>query len=155
VLNNAVKDPNIDGILVILTPQAMTDVENTADIIISTGQETDKPIITSFIGEVSVSHSIEKLKAKSIPSFSYPETAVRSFKKLCDFRIWKNTPEERGPVLKSHKDAVKDSIDALLKEGRFEVGDDVAMTILSRYGFAFPERALARTAKEAGAIAER
>ena len=155
VLNNAVKDPNIDGILVILTPQAMTDVENTADIIIRTGQETDKPIITSFIGEVSVRKAIDKLKAKSIPSFSYPETAVKSFKKLCDFTAWKNSPEDCAPVLTSNKDAVKDSIDALLKEGRFEVGDDIAMTILSRYGFPFPERALARTAKEAAAVAER
>ena len=155
VLNNAIKDPNIDGILVILTPQAMTDVENTADIIIRTGQETGKPIITSFIGEVSVRQSIEKLKAKSIPSFSYPETAVKSFKKLCDFTTWKNSAEERPPVLTSNKDAVKGSIDALLKEGRFEVGDDIAMTILSRYGFPFPERALAGTAKEAAAIAER
>ncbi len=155
VLNNAVKDPNIDGILVILTPQAMTDVENTADIIIRTAQETDKPIITSFIGEVSIRPSIEKLKAQSIPSFSYPETAVSSFKKLSDFNAWKNSAEERAPVLTSNKNAVKDNIDALLKEGRFEVGDDVAMTILSRYGFPFPERALARTAKEAAAVAGR
>jgi acetyltransferase len=155
VLNNAIKDPNIDGILVILTPQAMTDVENTADIIIRTVQETDKPIITSFIGEVRVRHSIEKLKAKSIPSFSYPETAIKSFKKLCDFAVWKNRADEHAPVLTSNKDAVKDSIDALLKEGRFELGDDTAMTILSHYGFPFPERALARTAKEAAAIAER
>lgn len=155
VLNNAIKDPNIDGILVILTPQAMTDVENTADIIIRTGQETDKPIITSFIGEVSVRQSIEKLKAKSMPSFSYPETAVKSFKKLCDFTTWKDSAEELAPVLTSNKDAVKDSIDALLMEGRFEVGDDIAMNILARYGFPFPERALARTAKEAAAIAER
>ncbi|HKN19490.1 MAG TPA: acetate--CoA ligase family protein [Dissulfurispiraceae bacterium] len=155
VLNNAIKDPNIDGILVILTPQAMTDVENTADIIIRTGQDTDKPIISSFIGEVSVRQSIEKMKAKSMPSFSYPETAVKSFKKLCDFTSWKNRAEELAPVLTSNKDAVKDSIDALLKEDRFEVGDDIAMNILARYGFPFPERALARTAKEAAAIAER
>ena len=155
VLNNAIKDPNIDGILVILTPQAMTDVENTADIIIRTAQETDKPIITSFIGEVSIRHSIEKMKAKSVPSFLYPETAVKSFKKLSDFAIWKNSAEERTPVLTSNKGAVKGSIDALLKEGRFEVGDDIAMTILSQYGFPFPERALARTAKEAAAVAER
>ncbi|MGO9015658.1 MAG: acetate--CoA ligase family protein [Dissulfurispiraceae bacterium] len=155
VLNNAIKDPNIDGILVILTPQAMTDVENTADIIIRTGQDTDKPIISSFIGEVSVRQSIEKLKAKSMPSFSYPETAVKSFQKLCDFTSWKNRAEELAPVLTSNKDAVKDSIDALLNEDRFEVGDDIAMNILARYGFPFPERALARTAKEAAAIAER
>ena len=155
VLDNAIKDPNIDGILVILTPQGMTDVENTADIVIRTAPKTDKPIITSFVGEVSVRQSIDKLKANAIPSFSYPETAVKAFKQLCDFAKRKNSVEEPAPVLKSNKDAVKDSIAALLKEGRFEVGDDVAMTILSEYGFPFPERALARTAKEAAAIAER
>ncbi len=155
VLNRAVSDPNVDGILVVLTPQAMTDVENTADAIIHAAQKTDKPIITSFMGEISVRASIEKLKAMAVPSFSFPETAVKSFRKLCDFNIWKNRVEEKVPMTGSCKDAAGNSIEKLLAEGRFEVGDDIAMTILSTYGFAFPERALARTAREAAAIAER
>lgn len=154
-LNGAIKDPNVDGILVILTPQAMTDVDNTADIIIRTGLETDKPIITSFIGEVSVRASIEKLKAQGVPSFSYPETAVRSFRKLCDFTLWKNSPMENRPDSPADKDKAGDLINALLREGRFEVGEERAIEILSCYGFDFPGRALAKTAKEAGAIAER
>ncbi|MBF0558575.1 MAG: acetate--CoA ligase family protein [Nitrospirae bacterium] len=154
-LESAINDPNVDGILVILTPQAMTDVGNTADIIIHAGHETAKPIITSFIGEVSVRASIEKLKVGGVPSFSYPETAVRSFRKLCDFTLWKNAPAERAPVAVSNKDAAGKIIDALLRENRFEVGEDIAMDILAGYGFEFPERALAKTAKEAGAIAER
>ncbi|MBF0560063.1 MAG: CoA-binding protein, partial [Nitrospirae bacterium] len=154
-LNSAISDPNVDGILVILTPQAMTDVGNTADIIIRAGQETEKPIITSFIGEVSVRASIEKLKEGGVPSFSYPETAVRSFRKLCDFTLWKNAPVEHAPVTVLNKDAAGRIIDSLLRESRFEVGEDIAMDILSGYGFEFPERALAKTAKEAGAIAER
>ncbi len=156
VLNSAISDPNVDSILVILTPQAMTDVANTADIIIRTAQETDKPIITSFIGEVSVRPSIEKMKVNGVPSFSFPETAVKSLKKLCDFTVWKNNTEELiAPSASNNIDATKNSIDKLLEKGRFEVGDDDALTIFSQYGFTFPERALARTAKEAAAIAER
>jgi acetyl coenzyme A synthetase (ADP forming)-like protein len=155
VLSNAIKDPNIAAVLVILTPQAMTDVENVADVIIHADRETDKPVIASFIGEVKVRASIEKLKANSIPSFSYPETAIKSFKRLCDFKVWKETAEDPAPVTASNRAAAQEAINAFLKGGRFEAGDDAAMTILSHYGFTFPERALARTAKEAAAIAER
>ncbi|MEW6116714.1 MAG: acetate--CoA ligase family protein [Nitrospirota bacterium] len=156
VLNQAIKDPNVDGILVVLTPQAMTDVENTAAVVIDTSEKTDKPVIASFIGEVKVRDSIERLKAHTVPSFSYPEAAVRAFRRLYDFTLWRCKKEEEQPSLKNiNRDAVRTIIDTLLKEGTHEVGDDVAMTILGHYGFTFPERGLARSAKEASAIAER
>jgi len=155
VLNKAIHDANVDGIIVILTPQAMVDVENTAEIIINTSKATDKPIITSFMGEMRVRESIERLKANSISNFSYPEIAVNAFKRLCDYNSWKNLEEEQIQAYSSNKNTVKNQIGNLLKAGRFQIGEDDAMTVLSQYGFAFPDRALARTSKEASAIASR
>ncbi|MDA8215859.1 MAG: acetate--CoA ligase family protein [Nitrospiraceae bacterium] len=161
VLNKAITDPNVDGIIVILTPQAMTDVENTAEIIISKSKTTDKPIISSFMGEMRVRESIERLKASSIPNFSYPETAVRAFKRLYDYNTWKHAEEDNPllpPFSKGGKwgfEAVQGLIHNLLQTGRYEAGEDIAMAILSNYGFTFPERALAHSAKEASAISER
>ncbi len=94
VLNRAVNDPNVDGIIVILTPQAMVDVENTADIIINTSKTTGKPIISSFMGEMRVRESADKLKQNLIANFSYPEAAVNAFKRLSDYNSWKNLEEE-------------------------------------------------------------
>ncbi len=155
VLNKAVDDPNVDGIIVILTPQAMIDVENTAEIIINKSKASDKPIIASFMGEMRVRESIEEFKSNSIPNFSYPETAVRAFKRLYDYNTWKHAEEDNPPSVKGGFDAVKDTINSLLQAGRYEAGEDIAMAILSRYGFTFPERALTRSAKEAAAVSER
>ncbi len=156
VLNKAISDPNVDGIIVILTPQAMTDVDNTAEIIINTAKTTNKPVIASFMGEMRVRESIERLKANSIPNFSYPEAAVRALKRLHDYNAWKHA-EEDPPFTKRGMggfDVVKDTINSLLQSGRCEAGEDIAMAILSHYEFTFPQREMARSAKEAAAIAE-
>lgn len=158
VLNKAVDDPNVDGIIVILTPQAMIDVENTAEIIINKSRASDKPIIASFMGEMRVRESIEELKSNSIPNFSYPETAVRAFKKLYNYNTWRHAEEDNPPSPpfskggKGRFDAVKDTINSLLQAGKYAAGEDIAMSILSHYGFSFPERALARSAREAAII---
>lgn len=157
VLEKAITDPGVDGILVILTPQAMTDVENVADMVINASRKTDKPIISSFIGEMRVRSSIEKLKTESVPCFSYPEIAVSAFRRLYDFGLMKRSKDKdeyEVPVLRN-REAAALLIDKAIKAGRFELGEDSAMDILSLYGFSFPERALARTAREAAAIAER
>lgn len=157
VLERAVSDPGVDGILVILTPQAMTDVENVADMVINASRKTDKPIISSFIGEMRVRSSIEKLKTESLPCFSYPETAVSAFRRLYDFGIMKRSKvkdEYESPVSRN-REAAGRLIEDAIKAGRFELGEDSAMDILSLYGFSFPDRALARSSSEAAAIAER
>ncbi len=155
VLDRAISDPNVDGIVVILTPQAMTDVGNTADIVIRTAKATERPIITSFMGEMRVREAIQDLKAGFIPSFSYPETAVKAFKRLFDYHAWKNSVGDTPQPHRFDKAAVQTMINEFLGTGRYEAGEDIAMTILDHYGFMFPERALARTAMEAAAVAER
>lgn len=155
VLNKAITDPNVDGIIVILTPQAMTDVKNTAEIIINKSRASDKPIIASFMGEMRVRESIERLKANGIANFSYPEIAVEAFKRLYDYSSWKQEIEEEPQEQANDSKAAKDIIDELLRDGKYEVGEDIAMSILSHYGFSFPERALARSASEAAIVAEK
>ncbi|MBF0329213.1 MAG: acetate--CoA ligase family protein [Nitrospirae bacterium] len=157
VLEKAIIDPGVDGILVILTPQAMTDVENVAEIVISASRKTDKPIISSFIGEMRVRSSIEKLKTESLPCFSYPEVAVSAFRRLYDFGIMRRSKsdDEYETPISRNREAAGRLIDEALSAGRFELGEDSAMDILSLYGFSFPERALARSSREASAIAER
>jgi len=153
VLEQAAKDPNVDAMLVILTPQAMTDMDQTADVIISTAHSTEKPIITSFMGEKRVRSAIDKLKAASIPNFSYPELAVKAFKRLADYRAWKDVVPEEINTCWYNFDAAADTISSILKSGVYQVGEEEAMQILTYYGFQFPKRALARTSKEAAEMA--
>lgn len=150
-----VKDPNVDALLVILTPQAMTDVEKTADIVIENSRSTDKPVIACFMGEERVRASIDKMKQSGITNFSYPEVAVKEFKILSEYSMWRGIQNSEEPFFCGSKDAVKELIDKALSEGRYQLGEDRAMEILGHYGFLFPERGLAKTAMDAAVIAER
>lgn len=155
VLSQAVKDANVDGMLVILTPQAVTDVDNAAEVVIKTSAATDKPVITSFMGEMRVRAAIEKLKDASLPNFSYPELAVKAFKMLSDYRSWKDLAEERATCVSANTELVKETIDAFLAAGKFQIGEDDAAAVLSQYGFIFPRKALAKTSREAAELASR
>ena len=153
VLEQAAKDPNIDGMLVILTPQAMTDVENIADIVITTSGTTDKPIIASFMGEARVRTAIKKLKDASIPNFTYPELAVKAFKRLSDQWARQHLEQEQPMCLEVNKGAIRQKIDGFIAANKFQLGEDEAAAILAHYGFRFPRKALARTSREAASLA--
>ncbi len=155
VLRQAVQDPNVDGMLVILTPQAVTDIDNTAGVIIKTAPTTGKPIITSFMGEMRVRAAIEKLKAASLPNFPYPELAVKAFKRLSDYQRWRDLTEERATCVSANTDLVKETIDAFSAANKFQIGEDDAAAVLSQYGFSFPRKALVKTSGEAAALASR
>ncbi|MCE5311777.1 MAG: acetate--CoA ligase family protein [Nitrospiraceae bacterium] len=155
VIETAIKDPNVDALLVILTPQGVTDVENTADIVIKNAGSTDKPVIACFMGEERVRSSINRMKDCSIPNFSYPEVAVKEFRMLSDYSRWRSLDNAEEPFSCGSKEAVSALIDKAMSEGRYQLGEDRAMEILSHYGFSFPDRGLAKTAMDAAVIAER
>lgn len=155
VLKQAANDSGVDAVLTILTPQAMTDVENTADVVIKTSQETEKPFITSFMGEARVRPAVQKLKSASIPNFSYPEAAVKAFKRLSDHQAWKNMGHDEARYKAEGKTTVKEKIETLLASRTYQIGEDGAAAILTEYGFRFPRKALAETSKAAAALSSK
>src|SRR6185436_17492991 len=75
----AVNDPNNDGLLVILTPQAMTDAIGTAVEIKKLPIPPGKPILASWMGAQAVDAGEELLNQANIPTFKYPDRAARAF----------------------------------------------------------------------------
>jgi acetyltransferase len=73
------KDPASDGLLAILTPQAMTDPTQTAERLKPYAKIAGKPIIASWMGGASVAAGVAILNQAGIPTFPYPDTAVRVF----------------------------------------------------------------------------
>jgi acetyl coenzyme A synthetase (ADP forming)-like protein len=155
VLERAISDPNVDGVLVILTPQAMTDMEKTAEVVIAAARKTPKPVITSFMGEKRVRPAIDMLKNASIPNFSYPELAVKAFHKLSSYRAWQAATSEEIVTSWYNFDAAAEKVASILKSGVYQVVEEEAMQILTYYGFRFPQRAVARTSREAGLLASK
>jgi acetyltransferase len=73
------RDPNNDGILVIVSPQAMTAPSAIAKGLEPFKKLPDKPILASLMGAGSVTDGEAILNAWSIPTFEYPDTAARAF----------------------------------------------------------------------------
>lgn len=80
------KDNNVDGILVIVTPQTMTEVEEIAWQIAAAKQHSKKPIYTNFIGGEIITKAREICFENGVPTFNYPERAVRAFRFQSDFK---------------------------------------------------------------------
>ncbi len=75
----AVNDPQTDGLMVILTPQAMTDSLGTALRLGAYAQNQEKPILASWMGGPAVESAVSVLNHAHVPTFSYPDTAARAF----------------------------------------------------------------------------
>jgi acetyltransferase len=78
-LEVAAKDPNSDGMLVILTPQAMTDPTQIAEQLKPLAKQEGKPVLASWMGGVDVAAGEAILNRANIPTFPYPDTAARAF----------------------------------------------------------------------------
>jgi len=78
-LEIASKDPNTDGILVILTPQAMTDPTATAQCLVPYAHIPNKPVLASWMGADIVAKGEDILNAAQIPTFKYPDRAAKAF----------------------------------------------------------------------------
>jgi acetyltransferase len=78
-LEIAARDPHSDGMLVILTPQAMTDPTRIAEQLKPLARQEGKPLLASWMGGVDVAAGEEILNRANIPTFPYPDTAARAF----------------------------------------------------------------------------
>jgi len=78
-LEIATKDPNSDGLLVALTPQAMTDPTETAKRLTAFAVTRGKPVLASWMGGKDIVAGEAILNQANIPTFGYPDTAARIF----------------------------------------------------------------------------
>ena len=90
-LEIAAKDPNSDGLLVILTPQDMTDPTRTAEALKPYAQIEGKPVLASWMGGANVQAGERILDRAGIPTFAYPDSAVRAFNYM-----WKYAYNQRA-----------------------------------------------------------
>ena len=85
VVEIAAKDPSSDGLLVILTPQGMTNPTLIAEQLKPYAKLGGKPILASWMGGADVTAGIEILAKAGIPTFSYPDTAAKMFQYMSQY----------------------------------------------------------------------
>jgi acetate---CoA ligase (ADP-forming) len=72
------EDPNVDMGIVILTPQSMTDIEETAAVVPNSIKGIDKPVVCAFMGARDVAPGVAILRKEGVPNYHFPEDAVRA-----------------------------------------------------------------------------
>ena len=85
-LDAVIEDERVDSIIVILTPQANTEIEKTAKTVLKASEGTEKPVMTCFMGEKDVQGGIDILEENDIPDFEDPKDAVKALKEMNEYR---------------------------------------------------------------------
>ena len=80
------EDPNLDGVLAMLTPQAMTDPVGAAEGVVEARQGGDKPVLACWMGEEQVAPAWQRFLEAQVPYFRSPEAAVEAFAYLARHR---------------------------------------------------------------------
>ncbi len=153
------KDANIDGLIAILTPQAMSYPTETAQALVQVAQDhPTKPLLTSFMGEIKVAEGVRTLRAAHVPHFDTPEDAVRAFMYLYQYtRSLANlyeTPTDILPDFTPDRDAVKRIFLEVARSGREILSEVEAKQVLECYGIPVVTTRVATSPEECSRIAE-
>lgn len=93
VLSVLVEDASVGAIAILLTPQSMTEVRATAEVIVAAKQQTKKPIITTFLGGARVQQGLDILHNGQVTTTEFPEALAQDFSVLHAFSTWKRKLE--------------------------------------------------------------
>jgi acetate---CoA ligase (ADP-forming) len=148
-IKTVLKDDKIHGILVLLTPTATVDVEATALAVANSANETDRPILTSFMGKKSIEEAAKTLLSYGVPNYSYPEEAVSAMNAMYHYHLWINRPDKQYQGFPGYKEKAVQIFANAKKENRDRFTDSEVHDVLSAYGFALPKSVFARTAEDA------
>ena len=157
-LEIAAKDPNSDGMLVILTPQAMTDATQTAEFLKPYARLGDKPLLASWMGGVDVAAGEHILNAAGIPTFSYPDTAARMFNYMWHYarnlKSLYETPRYAPDTEGMDRAKATGIIERVKSEGRSILTEFESKQILAAYGIPTLPSVIATSEDDAVAAAE-
>ena len=150
VLSALRDEPSFDAVLVLLTPQAMTEPEETARATVSSFAGSGKTVLASFLGEATVASSRRILSDGGVPNYVAPERAVQTLSAMLRYsRIrseggqWKEEPPSIPP------ENARRLVGEAIAGRRGALGEEEARGILEAYGFAFPRHAFAATSDDA------
>ncbi len=157
-LEICLQDENIDGVLTILTPQAMTDPTRVAEYIIDCAKQTNKAVLASWTGGLRVQQGRELFAKSRVAHFSTPEVAVDAFSFLTQYhqnqKLLKQIPSETDELLKPDVDGARLIIERVLAEGRQILTAQEAKAILAAFNIPATQTIAVSNSKDAMIAAE-
>ncbi|MDD5147919.1 MAG: acetate--CoA ligase family protein [Candidatus ainarchaeum sp.] len=152
-LEICLNEKNADCVIAILTPQAISKPAEVAKKLVEEAKESEKTILSSWIGEAFVEEGKEILQANNIPCFETPEEAVRVFSYMNQYR--KNIGNayeahcELPPLHRHNKEKISLKLKEILRQGRTVLTEIESKEILKAYGIPVNETMLAKNPESA------
>lgn len=153
------KDPEVDGVLAILSPQDMTDAAGTAERIKEFSSLNKKPILASWMGGESVRQGAKILSEANIPTFSYPDDAAKTFAMMWHYSkniqsLYEIPPaieqvEIEKSILERRRHETSEFFHSVLEEERILLTEFESKQILESYGIPTVQTLVARNPEEA------
>lgn len=152
-LDAVTSDEGVDQVLVVVTPQTMTDVTEIADVVRETRAFCGKPIIASLMGLVDVGAGVQLLQKHGVPTYAFPEDAMRAMSAKCSFAEWTRSKVLPYKQFEVDNERVKAVFDGELEAGRTQLVEAKALEVFEAFGFPVVPWKLATSAEEASSAA--
>lgn len=154
-LSVVLDDPGVDIVMLLLTPQAMTEVAATAEAVVKiTRQKPAKPILTCFLGARKVAEGVKILRDGKIPQYDATDSAVTTIKVMVDYVRWRSRPKRVVKLFPVNRRKVEGVVERHLRQGIREIGETESKEILEAYGFVTPKGFISATSEQAVNIAQ-
>ncbi|MCC7310641.1 MAG: GNAT family N-acetyltransferase [Sulfuritalea sp.] len=157
-LQACIDDDGVDGVLAILTPQAMTDPTQAARTVIDITRLSDKPLVTCWMGEEQVGEARKLFQGAGIPTFRTPDPAVDLFSHVSNYyrnrQLLMQTPPSISEQAPPRLESARLVIETALMEGRKILSEMESKAILSAFRIPIAQTMVARSASEAMVLAE-
>ncbi|MBL0173822.1 MAG: GNAT family N-acetyltransferase [Ignavibacteria bacterium] len=153
------KDPGVDALLVILTPQAMTNPVSIAKVIGALAQTTSKPILAAWLGGMSMREGTRVLNEAGVPTYATPEQAVRAFMTLVAYsrnlEALYETPKDIPLQMPYDRATIRKQFAAIIAHEPSVLSEHVSKMLLDAYGIPSTRPYPAADAAAAATVASR
>ena len=156
-VGTVLQDPGADAVLIIITPQAMTNPTAIAKEVGPLAAEAKKPILSAWLGGASMREGVQVLADAGVPTYTTPEQAVRAFMTLVSYsrnlELQYETPRDIPVEFPSDRAAVRARFAPVLGRGAGTLAEDGSKALLEAYGIPTTLPRRAATAEEAARLA--
>ena len=150
-IETVLEDINVDSVVVLLTPQLMTDIEGTANAIVEIVRKTSKPVYACFLGGKEVKNGFRILTENNLPWFNDVQETMHLISKLANFEMKKdlNKIVDSKKYLRKTRNK-KEILEHVDQEGSVKVlPDDLAIAILEEFNIDIPKQLVSSNLEEA------
>ncbi len=157
-VEGCLREPTIDGVLVILTPQVLTEPVDVAEALVQVAARSGKPVLAVWMGEREVESARDVLERGNVPHYRYPESAVDAFLRMYRYSRDLDLLYETPPAIPANFEPDLESAQKVLHEvehdRRYFLTDREAKQLLRSYGIPTANSRLTNTIDEAIRVAD-